>query len=88
MHTCPFYGFHWPQNSSKLRHTGGNECGLDLDKHGPCRMELDGLAPDYFACPVVQRERHALQAGKHVITFVMPDGKSERLDQWIRAHQK
>ena len=66
---CPFYGFHWPENSRSLQDTESKECGLDFDKNGPCSMEAQGRAPDYDCCPVAERLRNVLEACKKNVIF-------------------
>ena len=69
MWDCPFYGFRWPDHSSTLRQAGGNECGLDIQQNGPCRMEFTCRPVNYFTCPVVQGRRVLLEAAGHLIEF-------------------
>ena len=79
---CPFHGFHWPDRSETLRHVGGDECGLDLDDHGPCVLERDGLPIEYRACPVVESRGNFLGAAKHLIKFELSTGQRASLADW------
>lgn len=69
MRGCPFYGYRWPEKSPVLQEVGGNECGLDLDVHNPCAMELEERSVDYSACGIALERRAFLQAAKHFICF-------------------
>ena len=84
---CPFYGFRWPEHSSTLRRAGGNECGLDIDTNGRCRMETSGLVVNYFVCPMVERYGTVLDASKHVIRFDRGEGAPQNLAAWEREHR-
>ncbi|HWB83333.1 MAG TPA: hypothetical protein VG675_04280 [Bryobacteraceae bacterium] len=66
---CPFHGFHWPESGSDLIDSGGDECGLDLDHHGACRMETEHQAADFDRCEVARQARNFLQAGRRHIRF-------------------
>ena len=81
MPACPFYGFHWPERSPTLEYVGGNECGLDLDQHGPCKMGKEGRLPDYYSCPLVDAARHRLHSAKRLIYF-QAGGTAHTLDEW------
>ena len=70
---CPFYGFHWPDRGANLWWSGGAECGLDLDRHGPCRMEREHGEVDYCRCPLRVTSQNLLDAGKHHIRFYAPE---------------
>jgi hypothetical protein len=81
---CPFYGFHWPENSHALSDSGGAECALDFEKNGPCSMEAQGREPDYDCCPVVERLRNVLEACQKNITFYPAEalGEGVSMDEW------
>lgn len=79
---CPFYGFRWPDHSTTLRYVGGNECGLDIDRHSPCGMEAEGRNVNYFACPVVRAKWSFLQVGKRLINLDSGYSRSESLAEW------
>jgi hypothetical protein len=81
---CPFYGFHWPENSHALNDTKGAECGLDFEKNRPCLMEEQGRPPDYDCCPVVERLRTVLEACKKNIKFHPAEGPEQGvpMDEW------
>ncbi len=79
---CPFYGHRWPERSPTLHIIGGNECGLDLDGHGPCRMESQGRNVDYFACPVALDRHPLLSAARNVIQFKTDTGTLVFLAEW------
>jgi hypothetical protein len=85
---CPFYGFRWPERSSNLRQTDGNECGLDFDRNATCRMEIEGSVIDYYQCPVVASARVALHAGKDVITFHTGDKLALTLAEWENRYSR
>ncbi len=55
---------------------GGNECGLDIDHNGPCRMETAGLQVDFWRCDVANSARVYLDAGANLIRFY-PSGAPE-----------
>ena len=79
---CPFYGHRWPERSPLLRVVGGNECGLDFDRHGPCAMEAAQRNVDYFACPVALDRECLLSAARHLIRFENPSGQPQILGDW------
>lgn len=79
---CPFYGCRWPERSPLLHVVGGNECGLDLECHGACVMEVQGRHVDYFACPVALDHHSLLEAAKHVIQFDSGGGPPQFLADW------
>lgn len=66
---CPFFGFHWPEKGSNLVDTGTNECGLDLECHGPCKMQGGNGQIDFYRCDLPVRARNFLAAGRHYIRF-------------------
>src|SRR5574340_106783 len=66
---CPFFGFHWPERSSDLIDTGTNECGLDLDCHGPCKMAAAHGKVDFFLCDLPARTRYLLEVASRYISF-------------------
>jgi len=70
---CPFYGFRWPERSADVIAVGGNECGLDVDNNGPCRMEAAGLAVDFCGCRTAGVARPFLSIGAARIRFFPPD---------------
>ena len=80
---CPFYGFRWPDRQSKLVYIGGNECGLDLDRNGPCKMEATGQEVNFCLCDVAQAARTYLEVGADRIHF-RPGGDGEEvgLEAW------
>jgi hypothetical protein len=84
---CPFYGYRWPERSSTLRQTGGNECGLDIDGNTPCRMETSALRVNYFVCPVAQRFWPVLDPSKHLIRFERGEGAPQSLAEWEREQR-
>lgn len=49
--------------------TGTDECGLDLDHHGPCKMAAGRREPDFALCDLPARHRCLLEAGKRHIRF-------------------
>jgi hypothetical protein len=75
---CPFYGFRWPEKSCELVPTGGNECGLDLDANGSCKMEQEGRTVSYDYCPVALNLRPVLDVFKERIAF-RPAGELDRI---------
>jgi hypothetical protein len=77
----PVLGYHWPDLTPVLRHVGGNECGLDLEHHGPCAMELERRDVNYFACPLVVGMRHRLNPVEPLIRFERGGGS---LAEWQR----
>lgn len=81
---CPFYGFRWPNHTSRLFRAEGSECGLDLDRHGPCQMELRQNRIDFDSCEVRSSHQHLLHAGRHHIRFHAPELPSNglTLDDW------
>jgi hypothetical protein len=70
---CPFYGFHWPERGTSLQWSGGSECGLDLDHHGPCQMEQQHDEVDFQRCPRRLTSKNLLDAGKLHIRFYSPE---------------
>jgi len=82
---CPFYGFRWPERKSDLFEVGGSECGLDIDRNGACRMELEGSAVDFRRCEVAAAATLYLELGSGRIGFY-PSGanRSVPLPEWTR----
>jgi hypothetical protein len=72
MSECPFYGFRWLDGSLILHQVGGNECRLDSS--APCRMEVAGHVPEYFACPLVLSMSRWLVPIRRQIKFEGPAG--------------
>jgi hypothetical protein len=85
---CPFYGHRWPERSPLLRAVGGNECGLDFDRHGPCAMEQADRNIDYFACPVALDRQSLLSAARYVISFEKSAGLKQCLGEWESAARR
>jgi hypothetical protein len=70
---CPFYGFAWPEGSSRLQHVAGNRCGLALDRVEPCAMEEADQEVDMEACPTAKGLSYFVRSAGPVIAFVVPD---------------
>ena len=70
---CPFYGFAWPERSSRLQHVAGNRCGLVLDRVEPCAMEQADREVDMEACATAKGLLYFIRAAGPVIAFVVPD---------------
>jgi hypothetical protein len=85
---CPFYGFWWPAHSSTLQYVGGNECGLDIDQNGACRMDAESRPVNYFACPLVQERHEVLYIAKQLIKFDAGDGRPQALGDWERHFKR
>jgi hypothetical protein len=66
---CPFYGYRWPDRTVELTEVGGNECGLDLDENGACRMELENLPVDYGHCLIALEAKPLLDMALQRIRF-------------------
>ena len=66
---CPFYACRWPERSPKLEKSEPKECGLDVDRQGPCRMEQQGRSIDLYSCPLALAKQPVLRASEHLITF-------------------
>jgi len=83
---CPFYGFHWPENTRSLTDSGDNQCGLDFERHGGCIMEAEGRAPDYETCRVPAPIRPLLEASKKIVVLYPAECRPEgvRLDEWTQ----
>jgi hypothetical protein len=64
---CPFYGFRWPDRTARLIQVGGNECGLDFDASGPCRMEQEGRTVCMHYCDVATRAKPFIDVLMHRI---------------------
>lgn len=75
---CPFYGFRWPDRTTQLNHVGGNECGLDLDVNGPCKMEQEGRTVCMDYCDVAGRAKPFIDVLLHRIR-VYPSGAPDGL---------
>ena len=82
MPSCPFYGVKWPANQTALVYSGHDECGLDWDDFGPCRMERQGLTPDYYRCPVVAQMQPTLTSFRLHIVIANANGRNVTLAQW------
>lgn len=67
---CPFYGHALMMRviggddavPFRLLNSRGNQCGLIIHAHSPCRMEIAGQEVDWRSCPVVAEIRVALDA--------------------------
>lgn len=70
---CPFYGFHWPARGSHLFRGNSGECGLELNRRGPCRMEERENRVDFERCEARLRLGPLLDAGKRHIRFHAPE---------------
>ena len=80
---CPYYGFRWPKRSLQLIQVGGNECGLDLDVNGPCRMEAVGLTPDFRVCQFAEFARIFLSVAADEVRFLRSnDAEALPLKAW------
>jgi len=66
---CPFYGFRCPDKTTGLTEVGGKECGLELDAHGSCLMEMTGKIVDYVSCPVALHYRNVAEIAAPTICF-------------------
>ena len=67
---CPFYGYRWPERTTDIYQVGGNECGLDFDANGPCKMESSGRSIDFRECEIVARAGAFLSVVANRIRFV------------------
>jgi hypothetical protein len=79
---CPFYGFRWPERKPGLVHVGGSECGLDVEKNGPCQMERQGRQVDFWRCEVAHAARNYLEVGADRIRFNPPGEEGVGLQAW------
>lgn len=63
MKNCPFYGRAMYVQLAHfalpfiLLNTEGNQCGLILNRHAPCILEIDGQPVEWSACPIVREVR-------------------------------
>ena len=67
---CPFYGFRWPERKTDLIEVGGNECALDFDNQGPCKMASHGYEADFSCCDTALKARFFLAAIADRIRFI------------------
>jgi hypothetical protein len=81
---CPFYGFRWPDKTTDLVQIGGNECGLDLDHNGPCKMEQQGRTVNFDYCEVALQWKPVLETFRNEIRFC-GSGEPVRFAEWRRA---
>jgi hypothetical protein len=51
--SCRFYGMNGM--FGHLVPSLGNQCGLIVDRHAPCQMEMAHQKPDEKTCPLVRR---------------------------------
>lgn len=70
---CPFYGFSWPEGSSRLIKVAGNRCGLALDRVESCAREEAGHAVDMEACARAKGLSYFIRSAGPVIAFVLPN---------------
>lgn len=65
---------------------GTAECGLDLDKHGVCLMEMEQKRVDFDSCARRSEWKNLIEAGKQYIRFHGPElpGAGVVLEQWQR----
>ena len=70
---CPFYGFEWPEGTSRLQHVAGDRCGLALDRVESCAMEEAGREINIEMCQTAQGLSHFVRLAIPVVAFVMPD---------------
>lgn len=75
---CPFYGKHAALVNSPsgglLAESGGNQCALIIESYAPCKLEIDGLAPELENC-----DRNGCGRAILFATFpVMPPAASAR----------
>jgi hypothetical protein len=87
MPACPFYGFRWPERSSNLRQTDGNECGLDFDQ---CDLPDGDRRPRSRLLSMSSRRvcRIGLEAGKNVITFHAGGRPPVTLAEWENRYSR
>jgi hypothetical protein len=82
---CPFYGFHWPDKTSDLFQVESNECGLDVQCHGPCQMEESGRTVSFDYCEVPLHWKPLLESFSNEILFHIRDApKPVSLAAWRR----
>lgn len=72
---CPFYGFRWPDRTTRLVHVGGDECALDLDENGPCKMQMAGRTVSMHYCEIAEKARPFIDVMIDRVR-VYPDGAS------------
>lgn len=48
--SCRYYGKHWAGTDFGLIDSGGNQCAAITRAYAPCRMEVQGAAPDETTC--------------------------------------
>lgn len=60
------------------------ECGLDLDRHGLCRMETEQSPVDFDSCVRRSEQKNLIEAGRRYIRFHGPElpGEGVPLEQW------
>jgi len=78
MSNCPFYGYLWPERSPTLRWVGTNQCGLDVDRNEPCKMERDGKEPNYHTCSIVNANHNLINAAKRPILHEIGQSKKSK----------
>jgi len=86
---CAFYGFRWPRRQTDLFQVGGNECGLDFDTNGPCKMESCGQEIDFQQCPTAAAAKTFLEVVAVRVRF-FPSGQEEAIPfrTWNKAHRR
>lgn len=83
MARCPFYGCRWPDRSPELSKVGGNECGLDVERHAACKMEVEQRDVNLFACPVADAQFALLSVFESVVRVPVAGEKITFLE-WKR----
>lgn len=80
---CPFYGYRWPDRQMSLVQVNGNECGLDFDLNGPCKMEICEVIPDIRTCQFADFARVFLAFAQDRIRFYpAPHAEGLSLSDW------
>jgi hypothetical protein len=60
-HNCPFYSrslHRLPLNADYpfvMLHSRGNQCGLILNAHSPCYLEIESQPVEWSKCKVIER---------------------------------
>jgi hypothetical protein len=77
-----FYDYRWPERTAELFHVGGNECGLDFDVNGPCKMESSGRVIDVGRCEVAAAAVTFLSVIANRMRFFEPPVGEPNSLQW------
>ena len=68
-HPCLFYGFSWPEHTSRLIDEGDNRCALIFEGSSACAMERENRPISHRACRIYRKCEAAIDVGRPYIVI-------------------